>query len=83
MGTETAAEGTETTAANDRPDDGCECGGGGGPSTGETVYILGFIGALVWFWRRSDGMGGRALAVGKAIVWPAILVYRAFAALDR
>ena len=41
------------------------------------------IGALVWFWRQADGVGGHVAAVLKAIVWPAFLVYAAFRALRR
>jgi len=41
------------------------------------------IGALVWFWRQADGVGGHVTAVLKAVVWPAFLVYAAFRALRR
>ncbi len=53
------------------------------PPSGGAVYGLGMIGALVWFWRRADGPGGKAVAVAKAVVWPAFLVHDAFAALSR
>jgi hypothetical protein len=52
--------------------------GGGSP-----VYGLGFIGALAWFWPQATEPKGKALAVGKAIVWPAFLVHAAFKAVDR
>lgn len=75
---------TEPTSTATEPPDEADTGRAmGGPSAGDTVYALGFIGALVWFWRRADGVGGHALAVGKAVVWPAILVYEAFKALQR
>ena len=51
-------------------------GGGGG-----AVYILGLIGALVYFWRLADGLGEHLVAVLKSLVWPAFLVYQAFGAL--
>lgn len=52
------------------------------PQSGaDVVYALGIVGALVWFWRRADGVGGHALAVLKALVWPALLVHAAFDAL--
>jgi hypothetical protein len=41
------------------------------------------IGALVWFWGRADGIGGHAVAVLKAMVWPALLVHAAFRSLQR
>ncbi|HMK12738.1 MAG TPA: hypothetical protein VK461_14195 [Acidimicrobiales bacterium] len=51
--------------------------------SGGAVYGLGMIGALVWFWQQADGTGERAVAVLKAIVWPAFLVYEAFKAFKR
>jgi hypothetical protein len=53
------------------------------PQGGGAVYGLGMIGALVYFVGGSKGARGYALAVGKAVVWPAIMVYRAFRYLDR
>lgn len=53
-------------------------GGGGSP-----VYGLGFIGAVTWFWPQAHDPKERALAVLKAMVWPAFLVHAAFKALDR
>lgn len=51
------------------------CGAGG------AVYGLGLIGALVFFWQQADAFWIYVLAVLKALVWPAFLVYEAFAAL--
>ncbi len=53
-------------------------GGGGSP-----VYGLGFIGAVAWFWKQADEPKEKAIAVLKALVWPAFLVHAAFKALDR
>jgi hypothetical protein len=54
-------------------------GGGGG---GNPVYGLGAVGAGIWFWSRAgDDPQERAVAVLKAMVWPAFLVHDAFAAL--
>jgi hypothetical protein len=47
-------------------------------SAGDAVYALGLIGALVYFWQRADSPGGHLLAIPKALVWPAFLVYKAF-----
>ena len=53
------------------------------PATaGDAVYGLGLIGALVYFWRQSDSLGGHLLAILKALVWPAFLVYNAFHRLN-
>lgn len=45
------------------------------------MFGLGFIGALVWFWKQADGLGEHLVGVLKAFVWPAFLVYDAFRAL--
>ena len=45
---------------------------------GNAVYALGLIGALVYFWQQADSFGGYLLAILKALVWPAFLVYEAF-----
>ena len=47
-------------------------------SGGNAVYGLGLIGALVYFWQQADSFGGYLLAILKALVWPAFLVYEAF-----
>jgi len=44
--------------------------GGGG-----AVYGPGFIGALVYFVQNSDGFWLILLAILKAMVWPAFVVY--------
>jgi hypothetical protein len=49
---------------------------------GGAVYGLGLIGALVWYWRQADESGEYLVAVLKALVWPAFLVYEAFRALN-
>ena len=48
------------------------------PPAGGAVYGLGMIGALVYFLRTAESRQDYVLAVGKAVVWPAILVYLAF-----
>lgn len=57
-----------------RRSDGTTAGGG-------LFYFLGFVGAVVFFWQQADDGGDRVLAVLKSLVWPAFLVYEAFAAL--
>ena len=51
------------------------------PPAGGAVYGLGMIGALVYFLGTSESGRDYALAVGKAVVWPALLVYKAFKSL--
>jgi hypothetical protein len=47
----------------------------------EAVYGLGFVGAVVYYIQVADTFSTGVWGVIKAIVWPAILVYRAFGAL--
>jgi hypothetical protein len=47
------------------------------PAAGGAVYGLGMIGALVYFLRAAESREDYLFAVGKAIVWPALLVYLA------
>jgi len=51
------------------------------PAGGGAVYGLGMIGALVYFLGSAESGRDYVLAVGKAVVWPALLVYRAFKVL--
>ena len=51
------------------------------PAGGGAVYGLGMIGALVYFVGTAETRSEYVLALGKAIVWPALLVYRAFKVL--
>jgi hypothetical protein len=48
---------------------------------GNAVYALGLIGALVYFWQQADSFGRYLLAILKALVWPAFLVYEVFQGL--
>jgi len=45
-----------------------KCGGG--------VYCMGFIGALVYYISTSTGFWNGLFGVLKALVWPAILVFK-------
>lgn len=44
---------------------------------GGAVYGLGFLGAVIYYIQQANGFWEGVVGVGKAIVWPAILVYRA------
>ena len=46
-------------------------GGGGG-----AVYGLGFVGAAVYFIQHAATFGDGVFGFLKAIVWPALLIYR-------
>lgn len=48
--------------------------GKGGPSG--ALYGMGFIGALVYFIQHADTFWIGVLGIFKAIVWPAIMVYK-------
>lgn len=47
-------------------------------SGGGAVYSLGLIGALVYFINHAQTLGQGLLGVVKAIIWPAILVFKLF-----
>lgn len=49
----------------------CGCSGG-------TVYGLGAIGSLVYFLQQSTTFVEGLVGLGKAIFWPAFLVYEMF-----
>jgi uncharacterized membrane protein len=51
------------------------------PAGGGAVYGLGMIGALVYFLGTAETRWDYVLAFGKALVWPALLVHRAFRVL--
>ncbi len=46
-----------------------------GPCFSDTIYGLGFVGALIYFISNATGFWVGALGVLKAIVWPAYLVF--------
>jgi hypothetical protein len=51
------------------------------PAGGGAVYGLGMIGALAYFLGSAESGRDYVLALAKAVVWPALLVYRAFKVL--
>lgn len=53
----------------------------GKSSGGGMVYCLGLIGAMVYFIKLADSFSSGVVGVLKAMVWPALLVYKAFGAL--
>lgn len=44
--------------------------------TSGAVYGVGLIGALVFYIKAATSFGSGALGVLKALVWPAIMVYK-------
>jgi hypothetical protein len=57
-------------------------GAKGGGGSGSPIYGLGMIGALVYFITRAETGEEYLLAVGKSLVWPALLVHQAFKRLS-
>ncbi|BAK36085.1 hypothetical protein MLP_30710 [Microlunatus phosphovorus NM-1] len=51
-------------------------GGAGG-----AIYLLGVIGAIVFFWAQAHSFVQYLAAVLKALVWPAFIVFGALRAL--
>ncbi len=54
----------------------CTSGGASG-----AVYGLGFIGALVYYIQHATTFGAGVMGALKALVWPAIVVYKALMVL--
>jgi len=40
------------------------------------IYCLGVIGAFFYFLQGASGFGATILAIGKAFVWPALLMFK-------
>ena len=55
---------------------------GGTSNGGGAVYGLGMIGAVVYFLQSAESGWEYVLAVPKAAVWPALLVYKLFKSLN-
>lgn len=49
----------------------------GSSAVGGGIYGLAFIGALVYFIQHAETFWMGALGILKAIIWPALLVYKA------
>ncbi len=47
-------------------------------SSPSCLYGLGFIGTVVYFWQTSPALGEKMFGILKAVVWPAILAFKAF-----
>lgn len=65
----------ETVIVNDK-----RCGGNSSGFFGG-AYGLFFIGAAVYFIQQADTFGVGLLGFLKAIVWPALLIYKVFSLL--
>ncbi len=50
--------------------------GSGGGAFGGGIYGLAFIGAVIYFLQHAETFWMGVLGVLKAIIWPAILVYK-------
>lgn len=45
-------------------------------NSGNAVYGLGFVGAVVYYLQHATTFGDGVMGILKAIVWPALLLYR-------
>jgi hypothetical protein len=59
----------EGTALMDRKNNRYRGGGAGG------VYVMGLVGALVYYIQQADGFWSGVWGVVQAIFWPGFLVY--------
>ena len=46
------------------------------------LYGLGIFGAWVYFWQQADTFWDYLLVFFEGLLWPALMVYQAFSALD-
>jgi hypothetical protein len=59
----------------------CMCGTACGKKSshhaaGSGIYGLAFIGAAVYYIQQADSFGAGVVGILKAIIWPAMLVYK-------
>jgi hypothetical protein len=45
-------------------------------NTSEAVYGLGMVGAAVFYIQQAATFWGGVIGIGKAIIWPALVVYK-------
>jgi hypothetical protein len=50
---------------------------------GNAVYLLGLIGAIVYYIQAATGFWGGVVGILKALVWPAFVVYQLLKFLAR
>jgi hypothetical protein len=77
MGGRNAGRRDGVTEAGDRMSSNSGAAAGGG-----AIYGLGIFGAWVYFWQQAESFWEYVLAVLEGLVWPALMVYEAFSALD-
>jgi hypothetical protein len=56
----------------------CECHHKGATAGGGAVYGLGMIGAAVYYVQQATTFWQGIVAILKAMVWPALLIYKVF-----
>lgn len=54
------------------------CNTGNCTATGGCMYVLGFIGATVYYISTAASFGAGVIGVLKALVWPAFLIFELF-----
>jgi hypothetical protein len=52
-----------------------------GKGSSGAIYGLGFIGSAIYFIQHAGSFGAGVIGFIKALVWPAVLIYKAFAFL--
>jgi len=50
----------------------------GNGACGGMIYVLGFIGSVIYYISTATSFGAGVVGVLKSIVWPAFLVFEAF-----
>lgn len=49
---------------------------------GGGIYGLAFVGALIYYLQHTESFWGGVLGILKALVWPALLIYKLFDFVD-
>lgn len=50
--------------------------------SGSAIYALGIFGALVYFLQRADSFVAVIMGIVKAVVWPAVILYKSLELLQ-
>jgi hypothetical protein len=57
----------------EKPDFKHHCCHGG---SSNAIYGLGVVGALAYFLQGTNGFGAVIIGIGKAIIWPALVIFK-------
>jgi hypothetical protein len=59
-----------------------KCKGGRNNAGGGAVYCMGFIGAVIYYFQHAANFSEGVVGFLKAMVWPAVLIYKVLGLLN-